>query len=109
MVFHLTAHNRNNFHPLSLLLCVFLRPIVAIHLKSCMVLLHVHTHHMSYTPCHMTITPMSHDSHVTDNLLEEDLGTLEDVLQLNQVQQIPLQSLFVGVNLLHLSLQNFKL
>ena len=65
---------------------------------------------MSYTPCHMTITPMSHDSHVTsDYLLEEDLGTLEDVLQLNQVQQIPLQSLFVGIYLLHLSLKYLKL
>ena len=42
-------------------------------------------------------------------LLEEDLCSLEDVLQLNEVQQIPLQSDLVGINLLHLCLQYLKL
>lgn len=38
------------------------------------------------------------------HLLEEDLRLLEDVLQLNEVQEVSLQSLFIGVDLLQLHL-----
>lgn len=42
------------------------------------------------------------------NLLKEDLSLLKDVLQLNQVQEVPLQSLLVGVDFLHLHFQGLE-
>ncbi len=45
---------------------------------------------------------------ITD-LFKEALCLVEDVLQLNQVQQVLLECLLVGIDLLHLTLQNLKL
>lgn len=43
------------------------------------------------------------------HLLKKDLCLLEDVLQLNEVQQVPLKGLLVRVDLLQLHLQSLKL
>ncbi len=43
------------------------------------------------------------------HLLKEAPGFVEDVLQLDEVQQVLLESFFVCVDLLHLSLQHLKL
>lgn len=43
------------------------------------------------------------------HLLKKDLSLLEDVLQLNKVQQVPLKGLLVRVDLLQLHLQSLKL
>ena len=45
----------------------------------------------------------------TPYLLKKDLCLLEDVLQLNEVQQVPLESLLISIDLLHLALQHLKL
>lgn len=42
------------------------------------------------------------------HLMEEDLCLLEDVLKFYQIQQVPLQSLLVGVDFLHFHLQGLK-
>ena len=43
------------------------------------------------------------------HLLKEAPGLVEDVLQLDEVQQVLLESFLVCVDLLHLSLQHLKL
>ena len=42
-------------------------------------------------------------------LFKESLCLVQDVLQLNQVQQVLLERLLVGIDLLHLALQHLKL
>ena len=43
------------------------------------------------------------------NLLEEGLCLAENVLQFNEVEQVSLQRLLVGVDLLHFSFKHLKL
>ena len=45
----------------------------------------------------------------TTHLHEEGLCLVQDVLQLNEVKKVSLQSLFVGVDLFHFSLKHLKL
>ncbi len=42
-------------------------------------------------------------------LFEEDLSLLQNVLQLNEVEEVPLQRLLVSIDLLHLCLQHLEL